>query len=146
MEERGGGTLDFFHCRYSAVSTVAQLLPFSPMLLNKFWCFVSPWAVLSNCTYKLTEPACFWKSWSIIFWCSPSQLFKHNKMYINSSSRGIRGNRATYGGVVRGQRRNKSCSKCADTFSIVLPGLPNMYIPAFHSVSGWWCTVGAPSP
>ena len=79
-----------------------------------------------------------------------SRLFKHNKMYINSSPWQIRGNKGTYGGVVLGQRRNKSCSKCADTFPIVLSCPPPIHtlIPGFHSASaaGWWCTVGEEIP
>ena len=104
---------------------------------------------------RSTEPACFCsyreKSWGITFWSSSSQLFKHNKMYINSSSRQIRRNKATYGGVVYGPRKNKSCSKCVDTFPIVLQLLPHD-VPGFHSAASGgvasvlWCVVGPPSP
>ena len=47
-------------------------------------------------------------------------------MYINSSSRQIRRNKATYGGVVYGLRQNKS----ANTFPIVLQLLPHD-VPGF---------------
>ena len=71
-----------------------------------------------------------------------SRLFKHNKMYINSSSRQIRGNKGTYGGVVLGQRRNKSCSKCADTFPIVLSCYPHTYTYTWFSFCfSWWLVV-----
>ena len=162
--------LPLFLVQSIATSTVARaftVVLLLPMLLSQkhfCFCFWTNFAVLSPLCCQIAVS--WWTELAQFCWfrgkvgasyfgfseSSSSRLFlKHNKMYINSSSRQIRRNKATYGGVVYGPRKNKSCSKCADTFPIVLQLLPHD-VPGFHSAASGgvasvlWCMVGPPSP